>query len=242
MSEAIKSFNVPATPQIGFKQSGLMTYLPALLPIIGTALMVTSRVKFGASALPDDGALMVVGLFCYIIAAAMHLTNLYAPSNWLQKLGLWMTSLGFFFNLSSWLMRWVARGDMENWRRLIDNDGVRHASWFFSYIPFANLYDLSVAFAFGAAFTTLLIEHRPGSRFVGALSMPLVALILMLATFIGSEFINLPPILDSYWRPIHVGVASMSYGISLVSFALAVMFLLQDGVKIEGMGVGAMLL
>jgi cytochrome c-type biogenesis protein CcsB len=124
--------------------------------------------------------------------------------------------------------------------RLIDNDGVRHASWFFSYIPFANLYDLSVAFAFGAAFTTLLIEHRPNSRFVGALSMPLVALVLMLATFIGSELINLPPILDSYWRPIHVGVASLSYGIALVSFALAVMFLLKDGLKIEAMGVGVM--
>ena len=241
MSEVIKSFNVPATPQIGFKQSGWMTYLPALLPIVGVVLMTTARIKFGASAVPDDGALMVVGLFCYIIAAAMHLTNLYAPSGLLQKLGLWMTSFGFFFNLSSWLIRWVAAGDRENWIRLIDNDGVYHASWFFSYIPFANLYDLSVAFAFGAAFTTLLIEHRPGSRFVGALSMPLIALILMLATFIGSEFINLPPILDSYWRPIHVGVASMSYGVALVSFALAVVFLLKDGVKIEGMGIGVML-
>src|SRR5207244_1541370 len=155
---------------------------------------------------------------CYIIAAAMHLTNLYAPIDFLQKSSLWVGSLGFFCNLSSWLIRWVTAGDREGWVRLVDNDGGHHAWWFFSYIPFANLYDLSLAFAFGAAFVTLLIEHRPNARFVGALSMTLLSLVLILAVFIGNEFINLPPVLDSYWRPIHVGVASMSYGIALVSF------------------------
>jgi ABC-type transport system involved in cytochrome c biogenesis permease subunit len=241
MSEAIKAINVPAAPRLDLKRPGFLSYLPALLPLLGAALMVTARIQFGPTQFLEDGALIVIALFCYIIAAAMHLTNLYAPLSNLQKLGLWTASLGCFFNLSSWLIRWVAAGDRENWVRLIDHDGVRHAWWFFSYIPFANLYDLSVAFAFGAAFATLLIEHRPGARFVGALSMPLIALVLLLATFIGSEFINLPPILDSYWRPIHVGVASISYGVALVSFALAVMFLLKDGVKIEAMGIWVML-
>jgi cytochrome c-type biogenesis protein CcsB len=97
------------------------------------------------------------------------------------------------------------------------------------------LYDLSVAFAFGAGFATLLISQRENSRFIGAVSTPLISLILLLAIFIGSEFIQLPPVLDSYWRPIHVGVASMSYGVALVSFAMAVMYLVKDGVKMEAM-------
>jgi ABC-type transport system involved in cytochrome c biogenesis permease subunit len=70
-------------------------------------------------------------------------------------------------------------------------------------------------------------------------SLPLAALILVLARFIGGDFINLPPVLDSYWRPIHVGIASLSYGIALVCFAVAVIYLLKDGVKTEAMAVWA---
>jgi ABC-type transport system involved in cytochrome c biogenesis permease subunit len=43
-------------------------------------------------------------------------------------------------------------------------------------------------------------------------------------------------VLDSYWRPIHVGIASLTYGIALVCFATAVIYLLKDGVKVEAMG------
>jgi ABC-type transport system involved in cytochrome c biogenesis permease subunit len=61
--------------------------------------------------------------------------------------------------------------------------------------------------------------------------------VLILAIFIGNEIGHLQPVLDSYWRPIHVGDAMISYGIALVSFALAVMYLLKDGVKPESMGI-----
>jgi cytochrome c-type biogenesis protein CcsB len=44
-------------------------------------------------------------------------------------------------------------------------------------------------------------------------------------------------VLDSYWRPIHVGVASLSYGIALVCFAVAVLYLLKDGLKVEAMAI-----
>jgi ABC-type transport system involved in cytochrome c biogenesis permease subunit len=115
--------------------------------------------------------------------------------------------------------------------------GEYHSMWFFSYIPFANLYDLSVAFAFGAAFATLLVSNRENTRFVGGLSFPLITLVLLMAIFIGNTFQPLMPVLDSYWRPIHVGVASMSYGVALVSFALAVVYLIKDGVKSEAMGI-----
>jgi ABC-type transport system involved in cytochrome c biogenesis permease subunit len=68
-------------------------------------------------------------------------------------------------------------------------------------------------------------------------TLPMASLILLLARFIGDEFIDLPPILDSYWRPIHVGIASLSYGVALVCFAVAVLYLLKDGVKTETMAI-----
>ncbi len=242
MSEAMKSINQTigsggaATTGMGWRGLSIMRYLPAILPLIGAALMVTARIRMGAGVVPEDGTLVVLALLCYIISAASLVTNFWAPIKFLQRLGLYMASVGFFFNLSGWLVRWVTSGDRENWIRMTNQiTGEYHFWWFFSYIPFANLYDLSVAFAFGAAFATLLISNRENTRFVGALSMPLIALILLLAIFIGNSFINLPPVLDSYWRPIHVGVASLSYGVALVSFALAVVYLLKDGVKSEQM-------
>lgn len=242
MSEAMKSvnaaLNIPSPGKTEFGYRSLIGYLPALLPLIGAALMVTARIKLGAAAVPNDGSLIVLAVLCYITASAALMVNFYAPIGFLQKLGLWISSLGFFFNLSSWLVRWVEAGDRENWIRMTNQiTGEHHFWWFFSYIPFANLYDLSIAFAFGAAFATLLISHRENTRFIGAISMPLLSMILLLAVFIGNAFINLPPVLDSYWRPIHVGVASMSYGVALVSFALAVMYLLKDGMKIETMAI-----
>ena len=239
MSQMTKSMDVsmPAAAPFGTKHLGLLTYLPAALPLIGAAIVVTLRRKLGPGAVPEDGSLIIIGVFCYIAAAAALLTNFWTPIPFLQRMGVWLVSLGFFFNLSSWLVRWVALGDRENWIRMTNQiTGEYHSWWFFSYIPFQNLYDLSLAFAFGAAFATLLISHRPNGRVVGVISMPLIALVLLLATFIGNEFINLPPVLDSYWRPIHVGVASLSYGVALVSFAISVLYLIKDGVKIEAMG------
>src|SRR5215470_573306 len=244
MSQAMKSINAAmsakeaAVPQIGLGNLPLANFLPAILPLAGAFLLLAARIKFGASAAPADFTLIVLALLCYMTAAASLITNFWAPVRFLQRLGLAPASLGFFFNFSSWLVRWVARGEAENWKRMTDQiTGEYHSLWFFSYIPFANLYDLSVAFAFGAAFATLLVSNRENTRFVGALSFPLITLILLMAVFIGNTFQPLMPVLDSYWRPIHVGVASMSYGVALVSFALAVVYLIKDGVKSEAVGI-----
>ncbi len=244
MSEAMKSINAAmsaneaAVPQIGLGKFPFTNFLPAILPLVGAFLLVAARIKFGAGATPADFTLIVLAVLCYITSAASLMTNFWAPVRFLQRLGLVTASLGFFFNFSSWLIRWVARGDEENWKRMYDlSTNEYHFWWFFSYIPFANLYDLSIAFAFGAAFATLLVSNRENTRFVGALSFPLITLIVLMAIFIGNTFLPLMPVLDSYWRPIHVGVASMSYGVALVSFALAVVYLIKDGVKSEAMGI-----
>ncbi|MGH9755329.1 MAG: cytochrome c biogenesis protein CcsA [Blastocatellia bacterium] len=229
---AAMSAKEAAVPQIGLGKLPFANFLPAILPVVGALLVLAARIKFGASAAPADITLVVLALLSYIFAAAALVTNFWAPISFLQRLGLWTASLGLFFNLSGWLVRWVAAGERESWIRITEN-----GKTFFSYIPLTNLYDYSVAFAFGAAFTTLLISNRPNTRFVGAVSFPLIMLVLLMAVFIGDHFVSLPPVLDSYWRSIHVGVASLSYGVALVSFALSVVYLIKDGVKSEAIGV-----
>ncbi len=222
-------------PDAPSRLASFLTYIPAMLAIFGSLLLTAARIEFGGERFISDGALMMLALASYLIAAVFHLTNLYAPFRLAEKLGLWAATLGVFFNLASWLVRWVTAYDRE--LAIFQSQGQSAADmpWMFRYVPFANLYDLSLAFAFGAGITTLLVMRRQHFRIVATISLPLAAIILVLARFIGSEIMDLPPVLDSYWRPIHVGIASLSYGIALVCFAVAVLYLLKDGLKIEKM-------
>jgi ABC-type transport system involved in cytochrome c biogenesis permease subunit len=229
------------TPKLGAGTWSLKSFLPAVLPVAGALLILVLRLELGGAHFIYDSALMMLALACYLTAATFQLTNLYAPSSLAQRLGLWLGSLGVFFNLSSWLVRWVAGYDRELSTFLAQGRSAVEMPWVIRYIPFANLYDLSLAFAFGAGITTMLIAGRKNFRFLGAISLPLAALVLVLARFIGSEINDLQPVLDSYWRPIHVGIASLSYGVALVCFAAAVIYLLKDGVKPEAMGIWAIL-
>ncbi|HYY99134.1 MAG TPA: cytochrome c biogenesis protein CcsA, partial [Pyrinomonadaceae bacterium] len=234
MSRVLKQSAVGMLPDVEIKASSLTSYLPTALALGGAVALTVLRFYAGGQNFISDGALMMLALACYLLAAVFHLTDLYAPSELFQRLGLWGATGGVFFNLASWGVRWITAYDIE--LEVIRRQG-GEMPWVFRYIPFANLYDLSLAFAFGAGLATLLIAHRKNFRFLGAISLPLAALILVLARFIGGEIANLPPVLDSYWRPIHVGVASLSYGVALVCFALAVVYLLKDGVKTEAMAV-----
>ncbi|HEX7177331.1 MAG TPA: cytochrome c biogenesis protein CcsA [Pyrinomonadaceae bacterium] len=219
------------------KTTALGSYAPAFVAVGGALALALLRYTMGGANFISDGALMMLALAAYLIAAVFCLTNLYAPATLFQRIGLWGATAGVFFNLSSWLVRWFFAYDAETTVLAAQGVPASEWPWLFRYIPFANLYDLSLAFAFGAGITTLVIAHRKNFRFLGAISLPMAALILVLARFIGDDLIQLPPVLDSYWRPIHVGIASLSYGVALVCFAVAVVYLLKDGVKTEAMAI-----
>src|ERR671928_1785294 len=175
MSRVLKQPAVGMLPDVEIKASSLTSYLPAALALSGAVGITLLRFYAGGQNFISDGALMMLALACYLVAAIFHLTDLYAPSGLFQKLGLWGATGGVFFNLASWGVRWVAAYDREV--EVITRQGGTETPWFFRYIPFANLYDLSLAFASGAGLATLLIAHRQSYRFIGALSLPLASLI-----------------------------------------------------------------
>lgn len=217
--------------------SSWQSYLPFAVVIISTIILTLLRAKLGDAYFPSDGGLMMLALAMYLMAAIFYLMNFYAPSNVAEKLGMWGAGLGVFFNFASWCFRWVTDYERELDIFVKQGRDLAEMPWAFRYVPFANLYDLSLAFAFGAGITTLLVMRREQFRIIAAFSLPLAAIILTLARFIGGEFMDLPPVLDSYWRPIHVGVASLSYGTALVTFVVAALYLLKDNLKVETMAV-----
>src|SRR5918911_2890570 len=193
MSEVLKQPAVVAGPEINLKGARLSSYLPAAIALLGAAALTLLRIKGGPEHFSSDGALMMLALAAYLIAAVFYLTNLYAPSSLFERIGLGSATLGVMMNLGSWLVRWIAyrEHDVAIW--LQQGKPESEWPWVFRNIPFANLYDLSLAFAFGAGFTTLLIAHRKNFRFLGAVSLPLAALILVLARFIGDDILGLQP-------------------------------------------------
>jgi cytochrome c-type biogenesis protein CcsB len=234
MSRVLKNSAAEFAPEIEFKGSAITAYLPTALAVVGSVGLTLWRLEAGGAGFISDGALMMLALAGYLFAAVFHLTNLYAPTRLFERLGLWGTTAGVFFNLASFGVRWIAAHDREF--EIIMRQG-GEMPWFWRYVPFTNLYDLSLTVAAGAGLTTLLIARRENFRFLGALTLPLAAIILVMARFIGGELANLPPVLDSYWRPIHVSTASLSYGVALVCFVIAIIYLLKDNVKTEAMAV-----
>src|SRR4029078_11457531 len=116
--------------------------LPFIFAISGSLLLAAGRINFGGARFISDGACMILALASYLIAAVFYLTNLYAPFRFAEQLGLWATTLGVFFNLWSWLLRWSAAYDRA--LQIFNSQGATPADmpWVFRYIPFANLYDL----------------------------------------------------------------------------------------------------
>lgn len=231
---------ISATAEINPADKGVLaSYAPFAIAILGSLILVTARIFAGGERFISDGALMMLALASYLFAAVFFLTNFYAPFRFAERMGLWAATLGVFFNLSSWLVRWVSDYDRELLIFQSQGRDLAEMPWVFRYVPFANLYDMSLTFAFGAGVTTLLVMRRKELRIIAGVALPLAAIILVLARFIGNEFMDLPPVLDSYWRPIHVGVAAISYGIALVCFAVAVLYLLKDGLKVQNMAIWA---
>jgi hypothetical protein len=114
----------------------LRSYIPAAAALIGAFVILGLKIEMGASFI-SDGALMMLALASYLLAALFQLTNLYAPSEMARKVGLWMAVSGVFFNLSSWLVRWV--GAYEREIAMLQAGGNNETPWIFRYVPFANL-------------------------------------------------------------------------------------------------------
>lgn len=233
MSRAIKQGEL-LVPQVEISlPAKLLALWPIILPILFAVLIEVWRLEVGRTKFLYEGTLTILALICYVTASVLLVTNLFVKEEVLYKLGLVTVALGYCFNLSGWMMRWIEAGEKEGWKEGING------SW--RYFPLDNLYALTLGFCAGAALATLVIIRKPQYRFLGAMSLPILSAVLTLGIFLGNDIITLQPVLDSYWRPIHVSIATVGYGVCLVSFGLAFAYLLKDGVRSEAIAIGSLL-
>lgn len=94
--------------------------------------------------------------------------------------------------------------------------------------PFANMYEFSIAFAWGVLAAYLYSLHRYQQWVIGLIVLPVGLAMLLYATTIPNTAAPLVPALqNSLLLTIHVAVAIIAYGAFAVAAAAAILYLIQ---------------
>jgi cytochrome c-type biogenesis protein CcsB len=94
--------------------------------------------------------------------------------------------------------------------------------------PFANMYEFSIAFAWGILAAYLIVERKYHLRTIGLIALPAALLLLLYATTIPATADPLVPALqNNLLLTVHVAVAIVAYGSFTVAFGAALLYLIQ---------------
>src|ERR1700727_2841868 len=129
---------------------------------------------------------------------------------------------------------YIKFASLATWAGLIANTGAVAHRWYEAgHPPFASIYEMLLSFVWTLAALTLIAEKRYGVKVIGTVTMPVAIVGVILMRLRASEVRPLVPALQSSWLHVHVTLAMLAYAACALSFALAMMFLIQDKVKTE---------
>jgi ABC-type transport system involved in cytochrome c biogenesis permease subunit len=182
---------------------GLSIAFLLIVPLLGAA-------KSGAS-LFSESNLLYVALVFYAGAGALYMGFGVTGTARFVKFASSATAIGLVANTLAVAHRWYLSGRP----------------------PFASIYEMLLSFVWTVALLTLIAEKKFGVKIIGSITMPLAVVCVILMQLLPSEVRPLVPALQSTWLHVHVTLAMLSYAACAVSFALAMMFLIQDDFKTE---------
>ncbi len=146
----------------------------------------------------------------YVLAAVLMVVGFVFKSGRVSAIGLWVVLVGLGAHAVGIGGRWVRVG---HW-------------------PYLGFYEVVSSYAFvSVALFLLLAWRRPGSRFLGIVLIPTAFLALGMAMLAPNSDLPITPTLASWWLNIHVSFAKLSYGSFIVSFGLAVAYLMRTSEK-----------
>jgi ABC-type transport system involved in cytochrome c biogenesis permease subunit len=122
-----------------------------------------------------------------------------------------LTAIGFAANTAAVAHRWAVAGRP----------------------PFSNMYEMLLSFVWTLALLTLIAERAYKVKIIGSITLPITVVSVILMQLLPSDVRPLVPALQSTWLQVHVTLAMLSYAACALSFALAMMFLIQDNMKTE---------
>src|SRR5579862_7771705 len=129
---------------------------------------------------------------------------------------------------------YVRYASLATWAGLLANTGAVARRWYEAgHPPFASIYEMLLMFVWTLAVLTLVAEKKFGVKVIGTVTMPVAIVGVVLMQLLRTEVRPLVPALQSTWLHVHVTLAMLAYAACALSFALAMMFLIQDKMKTE---------
>jgi len=129
---------------------------------------------------------------------------------------------------------YIKFASLATWAGLLANTGAVAHRWYEAgHPPFASIYEMLLSFVWTLAALTLIAEKRYGVKVIGTVTMPVAIVGVVLMQLLRTEVHPLVPALQSTWLHVHVTLAMLAYAGCALSFALAMMFLIQDKMKTE---------
>src|SRR6516164_8176365 len=186
-----------------------------VLVALGVAfLLITALLGAAKSNQPifNESNLLYVALIFYAGAGALYMGFGVTGVGKYVKFASVATALGFAANTLAVAHRWYVAGRP----------------------PFASIYEMLLSFVWTLAALTLVAEKKYGVKVTGTVTMPVAIVGVVLMQLLRSEVRPLVPALQSTWLHVHVTLAMLAYAACALSFALAMMFLIQDKMKTEG--------
>ncbi|MGC2196592.1 MAG: cytochrome c biogenesis protein CcsA [Terriglobales bacterium] len=129
---------------------------------------------------------------------------------------------------------YVRFASLATWAGLAANTGAVAHRWYEAgHPPFASIYEMLLSFVWTLAVLTLIAEKKFGVKVIGTVTMPVAIVGVVLMQLLRTDVHPLVPALQSTWLHVHVTLAMLAYAACALSFALALMFLIQDKMRSE---------
>jgi len=172
----------------------------------------------------------------------MAFLNVVKSGNLLNESNLLYASLIFYAGAGTLYLGFGVTGipsyvrfaSLATWAGLAANTGAIAHRWYEAgHPPFASIYEMLLSFVWTLAVLTLVAEKRYGVKVIGTITMPVAIVGVVLMQLLRTDVHPLVPALQSTWLHVHVTLAMLAYAACALSFALAMMFLIQDKMTTE---------
>ena len=200
-----------------------------------------SRAKVEQHPATGTTLVVLVGLsIAFLLFIAM--LNVAKNGNILSEANLLYAALVFYAGAGALYLGFGVTGtesyikfaSLATWAGLIANTGAVAHRWYEAgHPPFASLYEMLLSFVWTLAALTLVAEKRYGVKVIGTVTMPVAIVGVVLMQLLRSDVRPLVPALQSTWLHVHVTLAMLAYAACALSFAIAMMFLIQDKMQTE---------
>jgi len=182
-----------------------------ILLIVGVAVVTVMSVSLphliGREGWLSGEKFLYLALIAYLGASVLHVLSVALRPLGLVAGAVALTRGGFLLHTSAIVVRWASSG---------------HA-------PLSNIYEMVLVFSWAVVAIQVIAEWKYDLQFLGAITVPIAALALVLMQVLPGEIRPLVPALQSTWLQIHVTLAMLSYAGFTFSFAVALLYLIKDG-------------